>query len=420
MASRIKVGSKVFLRGTAVVFLLLLAWRVWSLGLADAKSKSAPDEALQWRPQHSAALSLLAEQQAQQAETRAEAKQNALAALKAYPLEGRAYRVLGSIAEAEKNSGQALRFYQSAVHATPRDMQSHAWLLNHAIGKQNAASAVEHLDFLLRLQPELLSQLAPTVGAMAATPFTQTALIAGLQKNPPWRLPVIQALAAHSGAADHYAVFFYKLGQMAPGLTENEQAAWLRALNQGRQWSLAYLSWANQLPIERQLELGNVFNGSFEHQPLEAEFDWRFDRVIGANIGLAAREGADGKLALRIQFDGGRVAFSSVRQTLVLPGAHYRLSGKGWAEDLRNERGLVWSVHCMGSGAVLAESQPWKGRSGGWHAFSVDFEVPDENCPAQWLLLKLPARVASEEVIGGIIWFDALKIQRLPGRPGES
>ncbi len=405
-----------FVLQTLLIALLIgLAWRVFSLGMADAESRNSPDHALQWRAKHSSALFLLAEQQVKSPATYNEAEKNALAALHAYPLEGRAYRVLGQLAEAKKKPEQAYELFRRAVRYSPRDIESHLWLMNHALQTENADAAVFHLDRMLRIRIDLLPQLAPTIAGLAAHPSSQTILIRYLAKRPTWREQAIGWIATRKDAGQIYAVFFNRLTKSGGGLSEVEQKAWLNALNQSQQWSLAYLNWAMQLSATRQLELGNLFNGSFEYEPLGGEFDWQFEHIPGAVTDRVFREGAAGELALRVSFDDRRVPFNHVKQTLVLPAGHYRLSGKGLAEDLRSEIGLVWSVKCLGNGDSLALSEPMKGRSQGWQAFSVDFVVPSNECPAQRLSLMLPTRVASEQEIGGSVWFDGLRIQRIQG-----
>ena len=335
MADRPALNIRFAIRILLLLLLIGLAWRVFSLGMADAQSRTSPEQALQWRAQHSSALLLLAEQQVKNPESQSEARKNALAAL------------------------QAIRY-------GPRDLESHFWLMNYALRAEDAEGAVLHLDRLLRMQLELLPQLMPTVGGLAVHPSTQAILISYLEKNPSWRLPTIRTLASQKGAAEIYAGFFAQLGKMSGGLTEQEQQAWLNALNQDKQWSLAYLNWANQLPTETQLQLGNLFNGSFENPPLGSEFDWQFDRTPGASIDQAYRAGVAGTKALRVQFDDRRVPFNGVHQTLVLPAGRYSFSGQGLADGLRTELGLVWSIKCLEGGADLATSEPWKGMSRDW------------------------------------------------------
>lgn len=413
MAERSKSAPAHILRLLLFFLLLVLAWRVLSLGMADANTRTAPEQALQWRSKHSSALFLLAEQQAKTPASFEAAKRNAAAALRAYPFEARAYRVLAQMADAEKKSELAFDLYQKAVRYSPRDLESHLWLLNYSLRTENADAAVYHLDKLLRMQIDLLPPLMATVGGIAVQPASQTALINSLIKNPSWRTPAIKTLMAQKGAGSHYAVFVNRLAKAKGGLTESEQQAWLSALNQNQQWPLAYLNWADQLPAATQLSLGNVFNGGFEHEPLGGEFDWQFERIPGASIDLAFRDGVIGEKALRVRFDDRRVLFNHVRQTLVLPAGSYRFSGQGFSDDLRTELGLVWSVQCLGSEMGLALGEPWKGRSQQWQAFSIDFTVPISQCPAQALVLKLPARIPSEQAIGGAVWFDAFRVQKI-------
>ena len=50
--------------------------------------------------------------------------------------------------------------------------------------------------------------------------------------------------------------------------------------------------------------------------------------------------------------------------------------------------------------------------SGPWRDFEASFQVPATDCGAQWLVLRLPARIPAEQRIGGRAWFDTLKISR--------
>lgn len=413
MVDRPVVGKRFAARAVIALLLMFLAWRVLSLGMADAASRATPEQALQWRPHHPAALFMLAEQQIKNPETHTPAKANAHASLQAYPFNGRAYRVLAQAAEAEKNPKLALELYQKAELYSPRDLETRAWLLNHALLGNNLEAAVYQLNLLMRIQPELQMQLMSVIGELAAIPAAHEALIVELNKNPPWRTPVINGLLAQEKASERYAVFFDRLSQANVGLSDVEQQAWLRALNQSKQWPLAYLSWAVNLPPESQQELGNLFNGSFENEPLASEFDWQFKPVPGASIDRIFRAGAKGERALRVQFSDRRVLFRHISQTLVLPAGQYRFSGQALPEQLLTERGLVWEIHCLGGGPGLAVSEPWRGGNAQWQTFTIEFDVPPESCEAQSLTLTLPARVPAEQQISGAIWFDDLRIQKI-------
>jgi hypothetical protein len=66
---------------------------------------------------------------------------------------------------------------------------------------------------------------------------------------------------------------------------------------------------------------------------------------------------------------------------------------------------LAWAL--LGSSQRLAGSSPWS-------TLELDFDVPTENCGAQWLRLELAARIPAETQIGGRAWFDDVAIMPLP------
>jgi hypothetical protein len=47
-----------------------------------------------------------------------------------------------------------------------------------------------------------------------------------------------------------------------------------------------------------------------------------------------------------------------------------------------------------------------------WRDIEFAFTVPSANCRAQELQLELDARMASEQLVSGSIWYDDLRIQR--------
>ena len=174
MVDRPIVGKQIAIRALIVLVLVCLAWRVLSLGMADATARSTPEQALRWRPSHPVAIFALSERQVKSLETHTTARANAYASLRAYPFNGRAYRVLAQITEAEKNSQLADVLYQKAELYSPRDLETRAALLNHALRSNQVEAAVYQLDMLLRLQPGLQAQLMPVISELAAIPAAST------------------------------------------------------------------------------------------------------------------------------------------------------------------------------------------------------------------------------------------------------
>lgn len=390
--------------------LALISWRVLSLGMADYYARSQPEKALAWRAEHPEALFLQAERLANEGSSgQPQAIQLARRALQANPLDGRVYRVLGHLAQLHGDQHQALSLYRIAARRAPRDLPSHAWLVNYYLRTGALLSALPHLDAMQRVQPELIPVLFPQLVAFATHAQTQPALGKLLNTSPPWRGPVLIRLLQEAPNVIAIAPLIEFLRKSPGGLSKGELSAWLERLTRDRHWRQAYRIWVSQLTPEQQKMRGNVFDGGFELTPSHDGFDWRIDNVPGARIDLLPTTDAGGQQALRVSFEDRRVSFNSVRQLLVLRPGQYRLQGRVWLDDLRSERGLVWTLRCVENDKVLASTEPLMGSSR-WHAFLVPFAVPALDCGGQWLQLSLPARFPAEQQISGRVWFDDLRI----------
>ena len=386
--------------------LLFLGWRVLSLGIADHLADSDPHAALHWRSNHGEAL--LAAALANPGKDPSRADEYARRALAAYPLQGVAWRVLAGHATKEAERAQ---LYAIAASRAPRDIPSLAWLSEHALATQDYGGALRQIDQMLRVEPRTLDPLFPALEYLASEPDARIQFAAMLDRLPAWRTSVLTRLAQRSDNPAAVAGLFEHLRTSANGLTENELRAWLERLFEAREWASAYLFWVSQLPEERRGTVGNVFDGGFERAPSNLGFDWRFSPIPGAWVERSATDGISGGSALRIAFDHQRVPFNHVSQLLFLPAGHYQLQGRARLESLQSSRGLVWSLTCAEGGATFASTPPFSGNRP-WRAFDVDFDVPAENCGAQWLRLQLPARIPAEQYIGGTAWFDDLRILR--------
>lgn len=395
-----------------LLVLAWVAWRVLSLGQADALATRDFDAALAWRADQGNALLARAQSRLAAGDI-AGAETSARQALIANPLEGNAYRLLAETALAKGQPASALHRYELAAQRAPRDLLSHQWLATHFLQVGDYPQVVTHIDAVLRVEPELAPQVFPDLVRLAALPAVQPALANVLLAKPPWRPGFLIGLSQKTADASAIAALIERLRHAPGSLADDELAAWLDRLIRDHQWGAAYLTWVAQLPKDKQAAIGNLFNGGFDWEPSNSGFGWRFGRVPGARIDRAETAGAGHSYALRVAFDDQRVPFSHVRQLLALAPGNYRLDGRARLDSLRTERGLVWTLACAESGHALASSDPFSGNSP-WLPFHVDFTVPDGDCGGQWLQLRLPARIPAEQRIGGVAWFDDMAITRRP------
>lgn len=400
-----------WLPAIGLLVLLFLGWRVLSLGLADHYAVSDPARALAWRGDHPEALLREAERLAKPPGDATRAGELARRALRANPLDGRPYRVLGQLAHASGDTERAAGLYLAAAARSPRDVPTLAWLVDYHLQRREFAPALARIDLLLRAQPELVPKLQPVLGGLAQFPDAHPALVERLATMPPWRAQVLLPVLREAPEVDALAALMDGLRRTDGGLQTVELNTWVDRLAKEGRSGAAYLIWVSQLPKERLTGLGNLYNGGFEWEPGQGGFDWRLGRIAGARIDRVFDNGATGRMALRVAFQDRRVPFAHVQQILALAPGRYVLAGRVRAQSLRTERGLVWALSCNPSGRPLGQTDPVMGHSP-WRSFSLEFEIPAEGCPGQRLLLRLPARIAAEQRIGGSIFFDDMKIAR--------
>jgi tetratricopeptide (TPR) repeat protein len=404
--NKIKVRNTL-LFGMAAV----LAWRVLSLGMADHRAVDNPEKALFWRAGHPEALFRMAEKYAAEKKW-SQANAYALKAVKSNRLDGRALRVMAQVAEHEGDEKRAAELFNKAVALSPRDLPSHAWLLEYALRNRQAKPAAVHLDALLRVAPELMNVLLPQAVALAVNPAAQDAMLAQLALNPPWRRHLLKALATSGFPSEQIVPVFIKLNALST-LEPGDYLPLIDRLNKENRSAQAYLTWANLIPDKQRKYLGNVFDGGFE-LPIEEQigaFGWLVRPLDGAQMQLLSTQGTLGENSFYLEFEGRRTPFAHLSQMLALPPGQWQLSFRAKADRLDSSRGLVWRIVCQSNGKTLTESEPMQGNFN-WREFNHPFTIP-EDCSGQSLVLMIPARIPAETLINGSIWLDDVKIQRV-------
>jgi hypothetical protein len=343
----------------------------------------------------------------------ASAEAAARQALRRTPLDPGAFALLGLAAAARDEPDRATALMQFAAARAPADLLTQGWLLHRRLLSEDMSGAILHADAMLRAQPAVLQQLLPALAAIAASDEGMPSLAEHLASEPPWRSRFLELLATET--ADPLAPFalFSALMEGSRPPSHAELRPYLKRLVEAGLYEQARLLWTQALPVERLAEIGYLANGGFSEEPTGFLFDWSLEPVAGAGAEIATVPDGDGNRALRIQFLDRRVAYRHVRQLLMLMPGRYRLTGRVKAEDLRNERGLHWTLSCADQPDTrLGASERVSGTTR-WQRFDVAFEVPASGCRAQWLRLELAARIASERHVAGAIWYDDLAVSRI-------
>lgn len=404
--------------GGLMLIIVILAW--WALvnGLADyyadQETPEAATGALRWRNDQPAALyrsGLAASER-----NPAEAESLLQAAAWANPTDALTYLTLAEIWQRAGLQDKAVELVKIADALGPLRTPALARSAAFWLQMNRPDLAVARWSMLLRTRPAAATQLFPVLLQLAENPATQPLLQPLLADPPEWWDRFFAHATANALQLETVAYLYHNRNRQGalPGFTE--QRAYLDGLWKEKRWLQAYLAWLGGLDEQQQRALGHVYNGNFELPATNLGFDWRLSSPRGVTVETVETYGTRGSKALHVSFKGERVRFQHVQQFLYLESGRYRLQGRGRPDGLKAERGLRWRLRCAGVNVatLLAESEPFVG-SDEWRNFTVEFEVPEQDCPLQILRLELEGRAELEFTAEGDVWFDDLAI----GRQGD-
>jgi hypothetical protein len=328
------------------------------------------------------------------------------------PMNARALRILGQIADAANEEAAASNLMQAAARRSKRESVAVFWLMRESFERKDFATAVQHADVLLRTRPQVAPQVTPTLARIAESKEASPELKKVLATNPPWRALFFATLLRNITDARTPLDLLLSIKDTPTPPTIPELRAYLALLMGNNFHELAYYVWLQFLPQEQLASAGLLFNGDFESRPSGLPFDWVIATGSGVTIDLARRPDAAGQRALLVEFGHGRADFRGVAQYVMLAPGSYVFKGQ-YRGQLVGRRGLEWRISCAGSENPIARTAMVTGSVPDWTEFSVTFAVPDADCRAQQVRLALDARSASEQLVTGSIWYDKLQIVRV-------
>ena len=392
----------------ATVLLLLagfVAWRILAITQAGRWAEEDPQRALRWNSRHPQALLALAEQQLAAGQLD-QARASARRLLAAEPLEGRGYRILAAAEALQGRADQALALYTIAARRSPRDLRTRAWLTEHYLVAGDYPAALHHVDLLLRTSPGQGPVVMPLLAQLAADPAFANELASVLARRPPWRPGLLSTLqkAKDPRGAEQVLSALRRQG----GVNADEYDDWIAYLIRQGRLGEAYGRWAGTLDLQGK-PLPLVYNGDFEQPVSDRGFDWRQTRIPGVSLEFVPDRSARG-LAAHAAFRGRPVAKVNLEQLLLLGPGRYRFSARVRADALRSERGLEWTLTCIGQSTPLATSEPLGGTFN-WRSVVMEVNVPVTGCHGQSLRLRNPAPAGSIQQVSGDLWFDEVAVQ---------
>ena len=328
------------------------------------------------------------------------------------PGNARALLILGDLKRAageEQNAGALMR---ASAQRTLRDPVPHAWLINEAIKQKDWPLAVRHADVMMSMHERSIRPLTPLIAHLAETQEASSVVQDAVMNGPTWRTPFLAEMLNAITDARTPLDLLLTLKETPKPPTTDELRTYLVFLIQRGFFDLAYYTWLQFLPPQQLAMVGPLFNGSFETQPSGLPFDWQLPVVGTAVVSIARRPDKPSSRALVVNFGHGRVELGPTSQLLRLRPGRYRVSGEVMGEVL-GRRSVRWRVTCLGKETRhVGESEMFVGEIKDWTAFALVIDVPEADCAAQTLNLFLDARIPSERLVSGTIWFDEMSIRR--------
>jgi hypothetical protein len=328
------------------------------------------------------------------------------------PLNARAFRILGQLADIAPDDGLAERFMKAAARRSLQETAAVTWLLQKSSERQDYATALKYGDILLRTRPQAISQVTPILAGIAENKIGNGAIKQLLADNPPWRRQFLQNLPSSISDARTPLDLLLSLKDTSTPPVLADLRSYIDFLIARKFHELAYYTWLQFLPRDQLSNVGHLFNGSFESVPSGLPFDWILSAGSGVTIDVVEHPDQHGDHALFIEFGHGRVEFGGVLQLTMLAPGKYQFQGK-YKGSMVGRRGLIWRLTCENDQTTsIAEGLMVTGAASTWQEFEFSFSVPKADCRAQRVRLVLDARSESEQFISGSIWYDDLRIMR--------
>lgn len=332
------------------------------------------------------------------------------AKLIADPLDRYAVYLLSRIPEADIDRANLLNL---AAERSLRDTEIQTAAITPLLKQEKYPEVMERLDGLVRATPALRYKLYDVIATFAQSAGSRPSLVDHLAKDPPWRKDFFSYLPRSSIDTLTISTLITDLRATTSPPQVNELTPFVSKLIADGAVDQAYTLWLNSLSEAQLARAGYIYNGNFETRLGQlGPFDWIIVPIKNVVTRSVSTTSNDRGTVLEVAFANSQGSYRNLYQRLMLPAGRFVLTGQYWANNLENDRGLVWRISCeTPSQPSLGESPTMKGTRD-WGPFEMDFTVPDSGCASQLLRLELTARAKLDLRATGILRFDNLRIER--------
>jgi len=366
-----------------------------------------PQLALQAAPFDAAARTKLATLLVEADETKPEARELALDAIRRDPIQPAALRVLAqSLDPAKDRSGNAaMALIEQSQRLSRRDVATQMWLIDHYSRLGDVEAAVRQIDVVLRSSETARPAVFPVLELAGSDPRGRRIVMRTLARKPNWARP-FAAYAAQAGPNLEFAVEI-----TAPLLdsSKRDDRDWYQALMnrlvQGGRLDLAWDIYRQRGLAPAGAAASTVRNGGFENAEDGSPFDWYFAQESELWSSRDRIEGGDGLVLELAAYNGrsGDVAHQYIR---LAPGPHRLRARLGEVPAERRERPEI-RLECVSAGGGMRLATLIPERAGAAPSeLSATFAVPS-NCRFQIISIRIAGDGPLKDRLP---WIDNLRI----------
>lgn len=318
---------------------------------------------------------------------------------------------LSALASANGDQSQSEALTLLAANRSHDDARLQANALQIELKRKDFSAALNRIDTLFKTAPELTGDLLKTLIRFAQNAESFPALVTKLIEKPEWRTQFILALTADKtiDAPVLYSVFS-ELRKGQSGETPYEMRFVLARLLDDKQYDKAYFMWVDSLSDLQLKKAGTIFDGGFELPIDNLFFSWSIVPMPNVEARTVARAPGSTDMVLRLDFSPARTPYENVSQILRLSPGAFKLSYEAKADNLKTSNGLVWRLYCLGQTPIKIGETPRLVGSQPWGRYSIDFQIPEQDCAQQVMRLYLDAPTPLDAQVEGSASFDSFSI----------
>lgn len=394
-----------------VLLVVVLAWRIVAVNVAQYLALKRDVAALQWKADIPSAMRLQAD--AMLNNNVQAARDLALFAAWLNPADGHTFAMLALLLEQQGQLQQAKAAAEMAHLVMPRNADVQLKLGAFWAMRGEPIEAVKHWSKALEARPKLAESLFPALLGVAEIPQLRQSFAAVFKQQTPRWWGSFFNYALQNALHENTLMAIYQI--QSEQYAHEVRQAYLDHLLEKALYTDAYFIWLNGLETGELNALGNVYNGGFEYAIKDEGFGWRMVKDPAYKVAAESTYGHSGKLALHVALQEEPRLSRVLYQYLILDAGQYELRGRLRPESLSAGKGLQWQLICVnGRNQLPVSSSGYFTGSDNWQRFTMPAAVPDGNCPIQILALVIDKGLEFDQATyGGAIWFDDLEMVKL-------